>query len=116
MRFLILLYPADFRARFESELLAASQDGGWREAAGLLFGAAREWVAKWTTPDWIRARWVRDWRWIRPAGVSREEYFGREPVDLADARREVAFCQASGRGLRQARERLARVREKYGIA
>jgi hypothetical protein len=68
---------------------------------------------------------------MRPPGLSREDYFGPEPAELGDARRRVEFCLdrmmqaiAERRFDRaryyskedlKARDRLRRLREKYGI-
>jgi len=122
------------RARFEREMISAHEQagGGFREIAGLLDGAMKEWIAKWTTADTRRARWFADWRLMRPAGLARQEYFGPEPADLMDAQRRVEFCvnrmvdaianhkfeQArfySAEDLK-ARDHLLRVRRKYGLA
>lgn len=133
-RLLLRLYPADFRARFEREMISAREElgGGAKEVAGLLSGAVREWFAKLETSQARRARWFADWRCMRPAGLAREEYFGPEPADLRDAQRRIDFCVArivdaiahhqfeqaryySAEDLK-AREHLRRVREKYGLA
>jgi hypothetical protein len=69
---------------------------------------------------------------MRPAGLTREEYFGPEPADLLDARRRVEFCldrmqhaiaerrfklaQYYSAEDSKARERLRRLRHKYGMA
>ena len=77
------LYPADFRARFSTEMLAtidqalASMPDGkaralWaaREIAGLASGAMREWIAKLVTDPIARARVLPDCRHMRPVGVT----------------------------------------------
>jgi hypothetical protein len=130
-RILLKLYPADFRARFQGEMLSAHEEagGGFSELAGLIAGAAVEWIAKWTYSPAVRARWMADWRFMRPAGVDREEFWGGAPGDLIDAQRRVDFCVSrmmdaianhkfeqarfySNEDLK-AREILRRVREKY---
>ena len=81
------LYPADFRARFESEMLAtavlsavAMTDARarllciLRESLGLLAGACREWMAKLAADPAARARTLPDCRLMRPAGVTRREW------------------------------------------
>jgi hypothetical protein len=82
------LYPADYRARFQREMLAAYTDmrqqlvpgacgqarAVIREFSGLVAGAAREWTAKWCTDRSARARVLPDCRMMRPAGVSRREW------------------------------------------
>jgi hypothetical protein len=133
-RFLLHLYPADFRARFQGEMLCAFEESHQpiRELASLAAAIPKEWIARWTTPPAVRARWIRDWRFMRPPGVSREEYFGSDPADLLDAQRRANFCLARMKesiALRnhhdakfysredlKAREQLKRVREKYGLA
>jgi hypothetical protein len=47
------------------------------ELAGLLAGAAAEWIAKLTSDRWVRARSLPDLRMMRPAGMPRELWFGR---------------------------------------
>ena len=84
-RTLLHLYPADYHARFASEMtgafLAAAESRGNRsrflvsELHGLLIGAAREWRAKLTSNPLVRARTLPDIRKMRPAGVSREAWF-----------------------------------------
>jgi hypothetical protein len=81
------LYPADFRARFEPEVLAiailrvesavdarARRMCSVREAGGLIAGACREWMAKLTTDPVVRARTLPDCRLMRPVGVTRAEW------------------------------------------
>ena len=80
-------YPADFRARFNTDMLAtidqalASMPDGkarvsWaaREAAGLASGAVREWIAKLATDPVARARVLPDCRHMRPVGVTRAQW------------------------------------------
>lgn len=61
-RRLLGLYPYDFRAAFEMEMLEAFERAGHpaAELAGLIRGAAAEWFAM-----------------MRPAGMPRELWFGR---------------------------------------
>lgn len=80
------LYPYDYRSRFEAEMLASLLIPGdgrrpVRELAGLLRGAIREWIDKWTTPEWFRGRRLPDLRMMRPVGVTKREWFGEPPVD-----------------------------------
>jgi hypothetical protein len=59
-RALLRLYPYDFRAAFEAEMLAAFDAGARqaraRELAGRVRGLAAEWFAKWTTHPIDRGR------------------------------------------------------------
>jgi len=78
---LLRLYPYDYRAMFAEEMTRAfdqsTEDRRLREFAGLLIGAAREWIAKRTTDPMVRGRVLPDVRMMRPAGVTRELWFGR---------------------------------------
>jgi hypothetical protein len=80
-RILIRLYPYDYRALFGDEMtrtfdqLAEDRHAG--ELAGLLIGAAREWIAKRTTDTMVRGRALPDLRMMRPVGVTKELWFGR---------------------------------------
>ena len=80
-------YPADFRARFETEMLAtiglalaSSMTAAERiacivrEASGLAGGALREWIAKLTVNPIARARTLPDCRLMRPVGITRAEW------------------------------------------
>jgi hypothetical protein len=83
-RLILGLYPYDFRARFEAEMLAAfkhhRREPVSHELAWLCLGAAREWVAKWAKPKHIRGRHLPDLRMMRPVGVTREMWFGKSPA------------------------------------
>jgi hypothetical protein len=92
-RALLRLYPCDYTASFADEMLAAFRAGlGERcgrgdltaflltEFAGALAGAAREWIAKLTTDRAVRGRFLPDLRMMRPAGVSREDWFSAAAV------------------------------------
>jgi hypothetical protein len=87
---LLQLYPADYRASFAAGMLDAfdktAEDSRCRgrvslvrfalaELAGLLMGAAAEWIAKLTTDRSARGRCLPDLRMMRPAGVSQESWF-----------------------------------------
>jgi hypothetical protein len=78
-RVLLRLYPADYRARFADEMSAAFDHTPrrhlFRELGGLIAGAASEWIAKLTANPLVRARTLPDIRKMRPAGVSREDWF-----------------------------------------
>jgi len=78
---LLRLYPHDFRAAFAAEMLEtfARVDAERRpaELAGLLTGAAAEWVAKLTSDSSVRGRTLPDLRMMRPAGMPRKLWFGR---------------------------------------
>jgi len=80
-RALLRLYPYDFRAAFAREMLAAYERVGAErrraELAGLLAGAAAEWIAKLTSGSSARARTLPDLRKMRPAGMPRELWFAR---------------------------------------
>jgi hypothetical protein len=73
------LYPYDFRAAFAAEMLAAfasvSAERRGAELAGLLVGAAAEWIAKLASDRAVRARTLPDLRMMRPAGIARELWF-----------------------------------------
>lgn len=78
---LLRLYPYDFRAAFAAEMMETCARAGARrriaELAGLLTGAAAEWIAKLASDPSIRARHLPDLRLMRPAGMPRESWFGR---------------------------------------
>jgi hypothetical protein len=78
---LLGLYPYDYRSAFAAEMLAAFERVGPErhraELAGLLTGAAAEWIAKLTSDRSVRARILPDLRMMRPAGMPRELWFGR---------------------------------------
>jgi hypothetical protein len=80
-RALLGLYPYDFRAAFAAEMLAGFETVGAErhsaELAGLLTGAAAEWIAKLTSDSSVRGRTLPDRRMMRPAGMPRELWFGR---------------------------------------
>ena len=74
---LLRLYPYDYRAAFENELLECLEGSAAVEMAGLLRGAAAEWFAKLTTDQSVRGRSLPDLRMMRPAGMPRELWFAR---------------------------------------
>ena len=79
-RMLLRLYPYDYRVMFADEMARAFDrlpEYRARELAGLLLGAAREWIAKWTTDTMVRGRVMPDVRMMRPVGVTKELWFGR---------------------------------------
>jgi hypothetical protein len=80
-RVLLKLYPYDFRTAFATEMLAAfsevDAERRGAELAGLLTGAAAEWIAKLTSDKSVRARTLPDLRMMRPAGMPRELWFQR---------------------------------------
>jgi hypothetical protein len=83
-RMLLRLYPADYRAMFAAEMsrsfdrLAEEPRGDLgREFRGVIAGAAREWIAKWTTDAAVRGRALPDLRMMRPVGVTKELWYGR---------------------------------------
>jgi len=75
------LYPWDYRASFEREMLRSfdllpeRRRSVTKELLGLLIGAAREWQAKLTTDPMIRGRALPDVRMMRPVGITREVWF-----------------------------------------
>jgi hypothetical protein len=87
---LLGLYPGDYRERFAGEMAAAFEESlgeleqhgrsGWDfalvEFAGLLAGAALEWVAKASTEASVRGRVLPDRLRMRPPGVSWEAHYG----------------------------------------
>jgi hypothetical protein len=87
---LLTLYPYDYRAAFAAEMAAALETVDARrhgqELAGLLTGAAAEWIAKLTTDPGVRARSLPDLRMMRPAGMPRELWFGRTPCSSDTSR------------------------------
>jgi hypothetical protein len=85
-RTLLRLYPADYYARFASEMATAFDRASadvhrsrtrflFSELRGLLIAIAREWLAKLTANPIVRARTLPDLRKMRPAGVSKEAWF-----------------------------------------
>jgi hypothetical protein len=96
-RILLRLYPADYHARFASEMSSAFAQAAanlhgpglirflFTELSGLLACAVKEWIAKLTSNSLVRARSLPDIRKMRPAGVSREAWFARIPVSPGKA-------------------------------
>lgn len=84
-RTLLRIYPADYRARFTTEMIRAFEQasnehrGRTRfvvaECTGLFVGALAEWIAKWTTDPSIRGRSLPDIRMMRPPDIPREVWF-----------------------------------------
>jgi hypothetical protein len=92
-RALLKLYPYDFTAAFAAEMLAAFErvdcaSANGPELAGLLRGAAAEWIAKADLRRSRRAgaRYLPDLRMMRPAGMPRELWFGRTPCSSDTSR------------------------------
>lgn len=82
-RTILRLYPADYRAMFAAEMAGAfdllveeRRARPVREFSGAIAGAARDWVAKWTTDAAVRGRALPDLRMMRPVGVTKEQWFG----------------------------------------
>jgi len=81
-RALLRLYPYDFRFWFGAEMTeafaasAADTRCAIRELASAAVGCAAEWFAKWTGCPMARSRAIPDLRMMRPAGVSKEDWFG----------------------------------------
>ena len=111
---LLRLFPGDYRAVFEAEMLDAFSRAAEErrklgrfavgcfvgsELAGLALNAPLEWIAKATASDSVRARSLPDLRRMRPAGVARSVWFrdaapsdSAAPDEVADAQRRVALC------------------------
>jgi len=106
-KYLLRLYPRDYRAMFASEMLAAFEQAseerhGYRfvlaELMGLLMGAALEWIAKLTSDSSVRGRVLPDRLRMRPPGVPWEVHYAGAfagwppsalPDEVADAERRV---------------------------
>ncbi len=152
---LLRLYPRDYAAAFADEMTAAferacaehQREGraalvrfAVSEMAGLLVGAATEWMAKLTTDSSVRGRCLPDLRKMRPAGVPRELWFGIAaagvepsllPREVAQAQERVSllvdrivhaianhdFPAARSYSYEEYRERdnLRALRKKYGL-
>ena len=81
-RTLLRLYPADYRAMFAVEMMRAfdrvaeeRQRYLAAELLGVAAGAAREWIAKWTTDPSVRGRSLPDLRFMRPPNVPKELWY-----------------------------------------
>ena len=85
-KFLLGLYPWDYRSAFEAEMLSAFENAATnpatgklrfaaKEATGLVIGVCREWLAKLTTDPVVRGRALPDIRMMRPPGIPREVWF-----------------------------------------
>jgi len=81
-RTLLRLYPADYRAMFAAEMTRAfdrlveeRHDCLAGELLGAVAGAAREWVAKWTTDPSVRGRSLPDLRFMRPPNIPKELWY-----------------------------------------
>jgi hypothetical protein len=80
-RALLHFYPRDYCDAFAGEMLEAFESAAAErrhvgsEFAGLLSGAAKEWIAKLTTDRAVRGRCLPDLRMMRPAGASKEAWF-----------------------------------------
>jgi hypothetical protein len=104
---LLGLYPRDYRDRFAAEMLAAFEESleelrahgrtAWdfalSEFAGLVAGAALEWIARITTDASVRGRILPDRRRMRPPGVCWEAHYGPAaslvPEEVREADRNV---------------------------
>jgi hypothetical protein len=88
---LLRLYPWDYATAFSADMTTAFDEacqeqrrrGRWpfilfatSEFVGLMLGAGNEWLAKLTTEESVRGRYLPDLRMMRPAGVSQELWFG----------------------------------------
>lgn len=145
---LLRLYPRDFRAAFGHEMTAAFDQSAaerrlrgrgtflrfaFKETAGLVFGAAAEWVAKLTTDRPLRGRTLPDVTLMRPAGVSWDDHYrnsflpdelmqAQTQVDLlvnriiyAIAHHDFEHARSYSHEEAKARETLRLLREKYSI-
>ena len=81
-RTLLRLYPADYRAMFAAEtarafdrLVEERRDCLASELPGVVAGAAREWIAKWTTDPSVRGRSLPDLRFMRPPNIPKELWY-----------------------------------------
>jgi hypothetical protein len=83
-KYLLRLYPRDYRATFASEMLAAFEQAsqerqGYRfvlaELTGLLIGASSEWIAKLTSDSSVRGHVFPDRLRMRPPGVPWEVHY-----------------------------------------
>jgi hypothetical protein len=87
--FALRLYPADYHARFASEMVIAFEeaaddrcrDGALAalrfaraEATSLILGIGREWLAKVTSDRSWRGRYLPDCRRMRPPGVTPQQW------------------------------------------
>lgn len=92
---LLGLYPYDYRVRFAGEMQEAFAEAledrrkqrkrsiplfVAAELTVLAFGAAREWSAKLTSDSSRRGRTLPDIRKMRPANITREEWFAAAGV------------------------------------
>jgi hypothetical protein len=78
------LYPADYRARFASEMHATFREAlaerrravpfTIAECISVVLGAGREWLSKLTTDAATRGRRLPDCRVMRPVGVTPQEW------------------------------------------
>lgn len=82
---LLRLYPRDYRAMFGREMRhsfeMAAKERHAAELIGLLKGAVREWIAKFTTDKAIRGRALPDLMMMRPPGVPKEVHFAGPLLD-----------------------------------
>jgi hypothetical protein len=81
-RTLLRLYPADYHVMFAAEMIRAfdrleeeRQVHLAVELLGAIGGAAREWIAKWTTDPSVRGRSLPDLRFMRPPNVPKELWY-----------------------------------------
>jgi hypothetical protein len=87
---LLRLYPWDYATAFSADMTTAFDEAcqeqrrrgrgpfvrfAASELASLILGAGREWLAKLTTEESVRGRYLPDLRMMRPVGVSRELWF-----------------------------------------
>ena len=138
-RFLLRLYPRDYRARFAAEMLAAFELAAEErrglgfvlaELAGLLAGAGSEWIAKLTSDRSIRGRLLPDRLRMRPPGVPWEvHYSGAFEVEVAERNVELLVVRTVhaiahhdfegarnySRQERKERDNLRLLRQKYQI-
>ena len=89
-RALLSLYPWDYATAFSEDMEMAFEEaceeqerrGRWHfvrfatsELSSLVWGLGKEWLAKLTTEESVRGRFLPDIRKMRPVGVSYEVWF-----------------------------------------
>jgi len=87
---LLRLYPWDYATAFSADMTTAFDEAcqeqrrrghmpfirfATSEFVGLVLGAGSEWLAKLTTEESVRGRYLPDLRMMRPVGVSQELWF-----------------------------------------
>src|SRR5579863_1352078 len=95
-KFLLRLYPRDYRAMFAAEMFAAFEQAAEEqrgsafvlaELTSLLAGAGSEWIAKLTSDSSIRGRLLPDRVRMRPPGVPWVVHYAGAFAEVEDAER-----------------------------